>query len=96
MKAYSQDLRERVLRAVDQGYPKAESVQLFGIRLSTLKRYWHRKDERKGMCGPKRFLVGLRRNGHRWKLACCPSYRRIPMPPWSNIVTSGNRRTVSA
>jgi transposase len=35
MKAYSQDVRERVLRAVDQGYPKAEIVQLFGISRCT-------------------------------------------------------------
>jgi transposase len=35
MKAYSQDLRERVLRAVDCGYPRAEIVQLFGISLHT-------------------------------------------------------------
>jgi transposase len=39
MKAYSQDLRERVLWAVDQGRPRAEIVQLFGISLATLKRY---------------------------------------------------------
>jgi transposase len=46
MKAYSQDLRERVLRAVDDGYPRAEIVQMFGISLSTLKRYVkQRRDE---------------------------------------------------
>jgi transposase len=39
MKAYSQDVRERVLMAVDLGHPRAEIVQLFGIALSTLKRY---------------------------------------------------------
>jgi len=53
MKAYSQDLRERVLRAVDQGRPRAEIVQLFGISLATLKRYRHRNDEKKDMCAPK-------------------------------------------
>ena len=46
MKAYSQDLRERVLRAVDLGYPRAEIVQMFGVSLSTLKRYVkQRRDE---------------------------------------------------
>ena len=45
MKAYSQDLRERVLRAVDQGYPRVEIVQLFGISLSTLKRYLKQRRE---------------------------------------------------
>ena len=46
MKAYSQDLRERVLRAVDLGRTRAEIVQLFGISLATLKRYIkQRRDE---------------------------------------------------
>ena len=31
MKAYSQDFREHVLRVVDDGYPKSEIVQIFGI-----------------------------------------------------------------
>ena len=35
MKAYSQDLREHALRAVDDGNPRAEIVQMFGISLST-------------------------------------------------------------
>jgi transposase len=52
MKAYSQDLRERVLRAVDQGYPRAEIVQFFGISLSTLKRYLKQRRE-EGHVRPK-------------------------------------------
>lgn len=39
MKAYSVDLRERVLRAVDQGHLRAEIVEMFAISLATLKRY---------------------------------------------------------
>jgi transposase len=38
-RAYSLDLRERIVRAVDQGYPRAEIVQLFGVSLATIKRY---------------------------------------------------------
>lgn len=52
MKAYSQDLRERILRAGDQGYPRAEIVQLFGISLSTLKRYIKQRRE-EGHVRPK-------------------------------------------
>ncbi len=52
MKAYSQDLCERVLRAVDQGYPRAEIVQFFGISLSTLKRYLKQQRE-EGHVRPK-------------------------------------------
>ncbi len=39
MKAYSQDLRHRVLRAIDQGKSQAEVAQTFAISTSTIKRY---------------------------------------------------------
>jgi transposase len=39
MNAYSNDLREKVLRAVDQGYPRAEIVKLLGVSRATIKRY---------------------------------------------------------
>ena len=46
MKAYSQDLRERLLRAADAGYPRGEIVQVYGISLATFKRYVkQRRDE---------------------------------------------------
>ncbi len=34
MKAYSLDLRAKVLRAVDQGYARAEIVKLLGVSTS--------------------------------------------------------------
>ncbi len=52
MKAYSIDLREHVLRAVDQGHSRAEIVQLFGVSLSTLKRYLKQRREQ-GHVRPK-------------------------------------------
>src|SRR5438034_11191743 len=48
MKAYSQDLRERVLRAVDQGQPRSEIVNFFGVSQVTIKRYL--KQRRSGFC----------------------------------------------
>ena len=35
MKAYSQDLRERILRSVDLSRPRAEIMQLFGVSSAT-------------------------------------------------------------
>jgi hypothetical protein len=35
MQAYSLDLRERVVRAVDQGYPRHEISKLLGISSAT-------------------------------------------------------------
>ena len=39
MKAYSVDLRERVLAAVDAGTPHAEIVRVFQLSLATIGRY---------------------------------------------------------
>ena len=45
MKAYSQDLREKVPRAVDQGKPRREIVNMFDVSLATLKRYLKQRRE---------------------------------------------------
>jgi transposase len=45
MKAYSEDLRVKVLRAVDQGYPREEIVKLLGVSLPTIKRYLKQRRE---------------------------------------------------
>lgn len=45
MRAYSLDLRERIVRAVDQGYKRADIVKLFGVSLATIKRYLQRRRE---------------------------------------------------
>ena len=52
MKAYSVDLREKVLRAVDQGYPRQEIVKLVGVSLATIKRYLEQQRET-GTVAPK-------------------------------------------
>ncbi|HEX4208724.1 MAG TPA: helix-turn-helix domain-containing protein [Ktedonobacteraceae bacterium] len=52
MKAYSQGVRERVLRAVDMGRPRTEIVQFFGVSPATLKRYIKQQRE-KGHVRPK-------------------------------------------
>ncbi len=39
MKAYSDDLRQRILRAVDQGHRQAEIAAAFQVSLATIKRY---------------------------------------------------------
>jgi transposase len=39
MRAYSYDLRQRILHAVDQGKPRAEIIKTFDISRATIKRY---------------------------------------------------------
>jgi transposase len=43
MNAYSKDLRLRVLQALDRGLPRAQISELFGLSLSTIKRYVRRR-----------------------------------------------------
>ncbi len=43
MNAYSKDLRLRVLEAVDRGVSRKEVADLFGVSLSTIKRYIKRR-----------------------------------------------------
>jgi transposase len=45
MKAYPYDLRQRILRAVDQGRPRKEIVSMFGVLLATIKRYLKQRRE---------------------------------------------------
>lgn len=45
MKASSQDLRARVLRAVDQGDQRAAIIKLFGVSRATIKRYLKQRRE---------------------------------------------------
>ena len=39
MKAYSEDLRRKIVDAIGRGMPKAEAARTFGIGISTVKRY---------------------------------------------------------
>jgi transposase len=39
MKAYSTDLRKKILEAVDRGMPKSEAAKTFGVSRSSVKRY---------------------------------------------------------
>ena len=47
MKQYSADLRERLLRAIDAGLSQAEAARLFGVSLSSLKR-WRTRQQQTG------------------------------------------------
>jgi transposase len=39
MKAYSEDLRRKIVDAIGRGMPKAQAARTFGIGISTVKRY---------------------------------------------------------
>jgi len=39
MRPYSEDLRKRIVAAVERGMPKTEATRTFGLSLSSVKRY---------------------------------------------------------
>jgi hypothetical protein len=45
MRAYSADMRERVLRAVDEGKPRTEIIAYFHVSRATIKRYLKQRRE---------------------------------------------------
>jgi transposase len=39
MKAYSEDLRKKIVAAIERGMPKAQAARLFDVSLASVKRY---------------------------------------------------------
>ncbi len=39
MNAYSEDLREKIVEAVERGMPEIEALRTFGVGISSVKRY---------------------------------------------------------
>ncbi len=39
MKAYSEDVRRKIVAALERGMPKSEAARLFSVSLSSVKRY---------------------------------------------------------
>jgi transposase len=66
MKASSQDLRERVLRAVDEGKPRAQIIELFHISRATIKRYLKQRRER-GDVQPQAIAGRTPKKGAAWQ-----------------------------
>lgn len=55
MKAYSVDLRERIVAAVERGMPRAQVAETFGVSLSTIKRLvTRRRQDPEADLAPKR------------------------------------------
>lgn len=62
MRAYSTDLRERVVRAVETGQPQTVVAQTFGVGEATVRRYL-RQHRTTGSLAPKRHPGPARRIG---------------------------------
>ena len=68
MKAYSQDLREKIVEAVGRGLGKSEAACTFGISLSSVKRYAKTAREGRSLAPKKRPGSHLRIDGNTRRL----------------------------
>lgn len=63
MRPYSEDLRHRILAAVDAGMSKCQAARVFGVSRSTIKRYAQQRRETghlapKSTARPRSLLIG--------------------------------------
>ena len=91
MRAYSVDLREHVVAAVEAGRRRVEVADVFGISLRTVERYL-REQQQTGDCGPHPCPVGAGRFHPSRRTNLRPNSGRIPRPRWSSIAGGGPRR----
>ncbi|HEX4204263.1 MAG TPA: helix-turn-helix domain-containing protein [Ktedonobacteraceae bacterium] len=95
MRAYSYDLRQRILRAVDQGTPRAEICKTFAVSQSTIKRYLTLR-RKTGDVKPKTIPGRLhQRKGLRCTLDCSRNSKRTLMRRLPSIASSGKPRMAS-
>jgi transposase len=78
MRAYSTDLRERIVRAVASGQPQREAARRFGVASSTVKRYLQRQAQtgsvaRRPIPGGPRKIGGEQEAALRAQLVAQPS-----------------------
>src|SRR3712207_9518204 len=54
MNAYSEDLRKKIVEAVERGMPKVEAAKTFGVGVSSVKRYVAAAREGRSLAPKKR------------------------------------------
>jgi Transposase len=54
MNAYSEDLRKKIVEAVEKGMPKIEAAKTFGVGISSVKRYVAAAREGRSLAPKKR------------------------------------------
>ena len=77
VKQYSADLRERLLGAIDAGLPQAEAARLFGVGISSIKR-WRARQRQTGTVQASARPGRTRRIGSRAEAALVAQVRATP------------------
>ena len=67
MRAYSEDLRKKIVTAIERGMPKAQAARLFDVSLSSVKRY-SRMASQGGSLEPRKSTGRPRKAGEKAQL----------------------------
>ena len=78
MRAYSKDLRLKVLDAVDSGMPPKEVARIFGISLPSIKRWLRRRRETGDVASPLPYPVLRPGRAPCWRSGCPASSKALP------------------
>ena len=91
MRAHSQDLRQQVLRAVDEGKSRAEIIERFQVSQATIKRYLKQRRETGNVLATSHSRSSQRQRkgvtGGTGKAIGSPPW----YAPWQSIASVGNR-----
>jgi transposase len=88
MRAYSTDLRERIVRVVADGQPLREAARRFGVSVSAVKRYVVRQQET-GSLERTPIPGGPRKIGREQEAILQRGSKRPPMPRCWNTAPGG-------
>jgi transposase len=87
MKAYSEDLRLRIVAAVDGGMPRSAAARVFGVGRATVKRYLALRRETGSLaprprCGPPPTKTATLRQALPGRLAAAPDATLVEHCAW--------------
>ena len=87
MRPYSEDLRKKIVSAVERGMPKTEAARTFGVSLSSVKRY-RRLAAHEEPLAPARAAEGPRRRTRPRRSYSKRTSLGAPTPPLTSAPTS--------
>src|SRR3712207_3669450 len=82
MRAYSEDLRKKIVTAIERGMPKAQAARLFDVSLSSVKRY-SRMASQGGSLKPRKSTGRPRKAGEKARALLKRNVQKRPGPPIS-------------
>jgi transposase-like protein len=91
MRAYSSDLRTRIVAEVVDGTPASVVAHTFRVGAGTVRQYV-RQQRQGGSLGPRRSAGRPRQIPRVLDRPCGPNWKRPPMPCWPSAARRGQGR----